>query len=436
MATPIAMPKLGITMEEGTVVEWPLAVGEPVAKGQVVLIIESEKAEVEIEAAAGGFVRHYFAEPGDTLPCGALLGAITETADESFDPDGFEAEEAAKAPADEPKAAPASAASPISLRQTTRAAPRLGRRSATPAARVRAKTLGLDVLRVPGTGPHGRITRRDVDDYAERRRQLVSVADGVALDVPRQGTGVPLLLLPGLGTDVSAFAPQIPALAEQFQVLGVNPRGVAGSDAPDADVYTVATAAGDAAAVVSHVGAGPAHVVGASLGAAAALEMALTRPEHVKTLTLLTPFVAADARLEMVSDAWCRQAAGLAPEDLARSLLPWFFSPAFLSNAPALRRTLRGLTSTVARVPAATLERAVAGLRAWSGTRGDDLAGLQVPTLVVAAGGDLLTPEAERIAERIPNATSVIVPDAGHALTIEAPEAVTEAVLAHVSAQR
>ena len=86
MATPIAMPKLGITMEEGTIVEWPRAIGDHVQKGEVVLVIESEKAEVEIEASASGYVRHLYAEVGDTLECGAILGAITESAEEDFDP--------------------------------------------------------------------------------------------------------------------------------------------------------------------------------------------------------------------------------------------------------------------------------------------------------------------------------------------------------------
>ena len=431
MATPIAMPKLGITMEEGTVVEWPHAIGDRVEKGEVVLIIESEKAEVEIEAAASGVVRHYFAEPGETLPCGALLGAITPTEDEAFDPNAFQAEEAAKAPAEEPKPAPVPASSLRSPAPTRRA----GRRpAATPAARVLAKGLGLEISRIPGTGPGGRTTRRDVDDYAERRKQLVPVADEVALDVPRSGNGVAIALLPGLGTDVSAFAPQIPVLAEHFSVLGINPRGVAGSDAPELDEYSVARAAADAAAVLAAQADGAAHVVGASLGAATAIELALSHPNRVRTLTLLTPFVTADARLDAVSDAWCRLAGVVSPEDLARSLLPWFFSPAFLANATARARVARGLTTTVARVPATTLARSVEGLRSWSGTRATDLGNLDVPTLVLVAGGDLLTPGAEVLAESIPGASCVVVPDAGHALTIEAPDAVTNAILQNVSA--
>lgn len=435
MATPIAMPKLGITMEEGTIVDWPVGVGETVEKGDIVLVIESEKAEVEIEAAASGVVRHYYAEPGDVLPCGSVLGAITETADEPFDATAFEQEETAKAQeaAETLAARPSSAVRAPSLRVPARSPTsslRKGRAPATPAARVRARALEIDLSRVGGTGPAGRVTRRDVEEFSKRRKDRVTVAEGVALDVPRHGEGVPVLLLPGLGTDVSAFAPQIPALAEKHLVLGVNPRGVAGSDAPDDDHYDVATAAADAVAVA----AGPAHVIGASLGAAVALEMALAHPERVRSLTLITPFVEAGPRLAVVADAWCRLAASLTAEDLARSLLPWFFSPGFLSDDAARERTARGLSTTVARVPPETLRRAVAGLHAWSGTRVADLSNVAVPTLVVAGGGDLLTPGASSIADAIPNSTLVVVDDAGHALTIESSDAVTQALIEHVTA--
>src|SRR5207247_269880 len=95
----------------------------------------------------------------------------------------------------------------------------------TPAARALARRLGVEPARVPGTGPGGRVTREDVEAWAERRRALVPVAEGVALEVPTEGAGDPVVLLPGFGTDVSMFARQIPVLAERWHVLGVNTRG-------------------------------------------------------------------------------------------------------------------------------------------------------------------------------------------------------------------
>ena len=259
-AIAIVMPRLGMTMEEGTVVEWPIPIGGRVEKGETVLIIETEKAESEIEATVSGTLRHVYAEPGETLPCGVLLAAITEEADEALDADAFaaayvppegsiievvEAAQAASAPA--PLARPSSGE----------------RKAVAPAARALAKKLDVDLDLVSGTGPNGRVTKQDIERWLAAREMLTRVEAGVGLEVLREGAGDPVVLLPGFGTDVSSFALQTSVLAPDFEVIGVNPRGVGGSDAPDLEAYEVGRAAEDVAAVLE----APAHVVGASLGA-------------------------------------------------------------------------------------------------------------------------------------------------------------------------
>ncbi len=427
-ATAIGMPSLGMTMEEGTVLDWPISIGDAVSKGEVVLVIESEKTESEVEAVASGVFRHVYVEVGEIVPCGTLLGAITDTADEPFDAEAFRAEN------DRPEetsgglqvkgVASSGAGTPVETSPALRAD-----KPVAPAARAAAKKLGIDPQAVPGTGPNGRVTRQDVEAFAAAREALVPVGEGVALEVLKEGQGEPVVLLPGLGTDVSAFVRQTPMLAERFEVHGVNPRGVGHSDAPEAESYAVAQTAADAAACFE----GAAHVVGASLGSAAALELALAHPERVKSLTLITPFVEASPRLRALGEGWHRVAAEASAETLAAALLPWFFSTGFLADDAARGRTLRGLAQTVARVPAATLERMAKGLADWSGTRTGDLANVSVPTLVIAAGEDLLTQGAETIANAIPGAKLVVVEGAGHAVALEAAEAVNEAIAAHLA---
>ena len=95
---------------------------------------------------------------------------------------------------------------------------------------------------------------------------------------------------------------------------------------------------------------------------------------------------------------------------------------------------IRDSAASVARVRADALARTAAGLRAWSGSRVDELAGIGVPTLVVVAGQDLLTPDAGAIAAAIPGAQRLDVPEAGHAVAVEAAEVVTAALIAHLSA--
>jgi len=427
-ATGIAMPRLGMTMEEGIVIEWPLAVGDPITKGETVLIIESEKAEVEIESPATGVLRHIYVEEGETVPCGTPLGAITDSVDEPFDAQAFHATIAVL------DAEPEASAETEATAQTDRSpAPvatdgRGSRKPVVPAARALAKKLGIDPEHVSGSGPNGRVTKQDVEAFAAQREALTPVAEGVALEVLSAGEGDPVVLLPGFGTDVSAFAMQTGMLSERFRVMGINPRGVGLSDAPEAQEYPVAQTAADAAAAYE----GSAHVIGASLGAAVAIELALTRPDRVRSLTLITPFDEATGRLRAVAAGWQRVAAEASPEGLAASLLPWLFSAGTLADEAARERLQRGLAQTVKRAPAATLARMAAGLEGWSGSRAQDLASLSMSTLVIAAAEDLLTPGADALAARIPGAKLVVVPHAGHAVAIEAAEAVNEAIAVHL----
>ncbi len=426
MPSAIAMPKLGMTMKEGTVLEWRARPGDAVAKGQIVLLIESEKTEVEIEAPSAGVLRHVYVEPDAVVPCGSFLAALTESAEEAFDADAFRAAnervdagpaKVAKRPA---AAAPAAA--------TASAPPRPAEPPVVPAARKRAKDLDVDLARVTGSGPNGRISVEDVEAFAAQMGERIEVAPGVRLEAPSQGAGDTVLLLPGFGTDVSAFSPQIPLLAGSYRVRGVNPRGVGASGAGASERLDVSLMAADAARIAG----GAAHVVGASLGAAVALEMALAKPDDVRSLVLITPFVTATPRLLAVVEAWARVAASAPAEVVAGALLPWLYGNAFLGDAGACRRATKALAESIPRTPAATLARAASGLRAWSGTREADLERVRARTLVIAAGDDLLTPDAASIAKRIPGARLVTLPGAGHAVGIEAGDAVAQAILEHL----
>jgi 3-oxoadipate enol-lactonase len=430
--TAIAMPRLGMTMEEGTVIEWPIEVGRQVSKGDIVLVIETEKAVSEIEATLSGILRHVYVQPDETAPCGALLAAVTESADEAFDPVAFAsayvAPEGLGSASEEGVGASSEAASASDQKIAARTAGE--RRAVAPAARAKAKKLGVDLARVSGSGPGGRVTSRDVEAFAASQQRLAIVDDGIGLEVLREGEGDPIVLLPGFGTDVSSFALQSRVLKERFAVLGVNPRGVGGSDAPELDVYEVGRAAEDVATLLD----GPSHVVGASLGSALAIELALRHSDKVRSLTLLTPFVTARPRLLAVADAWCRISTEASPDTVAHFLAPWLFGEQLLSDDDARERTLRGLIQSVRRVPAPTLMRAAAGMSRWSGSREADLGSVAAPTLVLAAGEDLLTPDAQVIADALPNASCHTVAGCGHALAVEGADQVIGLLLEHLAA--
>ena len=96
-------------------------------------------------------------------------------------------------------------------------------------------------------------------------------------------------------------------------------------------------------------------------------------------------------------------------------------------------RALRGLASSVRRIPAAPLVRSRAGLVAWSGTRGSDLGEITVPTLILLAGDDLLTPNGAAVATAIPNAKCESIEGCGHALAVDGAQAVNRLVREHLA---
>ncbi len=84
MAVEVTMPKLGLTMEQGTVLNWNKGVGDPVETGEVLLTIQTDKVEFEVEAPAGGTVLKLLANEGDVVPTGdviAFIGAAGEEVD-------------------------------------------------------------------------------------------------------------------------------------------------------------------------------------------------------------------------------------------------------------------------------------------------------------------------------------------------------------------
>jgi pyruvate dehydrogenase E2 component (dihydrolipoamide acetyltransferase) len=427
----IAMPRLGMKMQEGTVVEWRLEAGEPVSTGQVVLVIESDKAEVEIEANDSGFLRHIYVQPGETVACGVVLAAITRTDDEPFDPSVHAAAAASEANASHPDPSEASH-SPVGAGVPARTVSGVERRPVAPAARRRAGELDLDVDQIPGSGPGGRVTREDVEAFAASREARTRVAEGVSLEVYTEGDGEPVVLVPGFGSDASVFAHQLPALVPHYRVSAIHPRGVGLSDGPAVEVYDVGTLSEDMAALTKDA----VHLIGISLGAAIVLEHALRHPDAVRSLTLITPFTRAGPRLLSLIDAWCRIAEEASPETLAISLLPWLFSPHFLEDDVRRKRATGAFARSAPAIPHATLVRTAAGLRAWSGSRSKELAAVRAPTLVIEAGQDLLTVEGREIATMIPSCRLVTVPDAGHAVTLESPGPVNDALLEHLAAHR
>ncbi len=175
MAIKITMPALSPTMEEGNLAKWLVKEGDKVSAGDVIAEIETDKATMEVEAVDEGIVAKLVVAGGtEGVKVNALIAVLAE--------DGEDVAEAAKAtsgdaPAAAPKAetAPAAAPAPVAAAPAATAAPAAApapvaapaakgqRLFASPLARRIAKEAGVELSAVSGTGPHGRIVRKDVE---------------------------------------------------------------------------------------------------------------------------------------------------------------------------------------------------------------------------------------------------------------------------------
>jgi len=221
----VPMPKLGFDMAEGTLVRKVKQDGETVNKGDVLAEIETDKATVEVEAPASGVVKGWVVDEGQPVPVGALMaviGAPDEQVDlaslrrgPSDEPSSATSQAAAAdsvpggarrtAPADgqagRRDGAPAQPVSPpasVSMAKTSQAPPAGPAAPASPIARKMAADAGVDIRLIQGTGPAGRITKKDVEAYLRQPPAEAAAAPArpepavAAVSISREDQEVPL----------------------------------------------------------------------------------------------------------------------------------------------------------------------------------------------------------------------------------------------------
>ena len=166
------MPKLGLTMTEGTITEWVVDAGQKVEKGSVVMLIETDKVEAEVEADADGIVQ-YVANVGDTLEPGEVVGwllADEEKADNENEEEPPSKETVEEQPqqnqendTSEPELSEEQNVEESVPQQEPEKSQSSDRILASPNAKRVAKEKGIDLQQVSGSGPSGRITSEDVN---------------------------------------------------------------------------------------------------------------------------------------------------------------------------------------------------------------------------------------------------------------------------------
>jgi pyruvate dehydrogenase E2 component (dihydrolipoamide acetyltransferase) len=187
----IDMPALSSTMKEGKVVSWLKAEGDPISAGEAIMVVESDKADMDVEAFEDGFLAAIITQEGDSGIVGAPVALI---AAEEKDIPVLQAYAATLSGAPAPAASAAVAAAPAAAapkKMSTSNAASGDRVTASPLAKKKAEELGLDISNIAGTGPGGRITASDVENAASGAAPAAPAAKKAAPAAPAKPAWTP-----------------------------------------------------------------------------------------------------------------------------------------------------------------------------------------------------------------------------------------------------
>jgi 3-oxoadipate enol-lactonase len=243
-----------------------------------------------------------------------------------------------------------------------------------------------------------------------------------------------LVLVNGVGDPLEGWANQAgDFLAAGLRVVSFDNRGVGRSSQPPGP-YTSAQMAADLHAVVTAAGLDGFHLCGVSLGGVIAQEYALAHPGTLRSLILANTFAAADPFTRAAFWTWAEVAEAAGMPMMMRAQAPWIFSPDFYARSPERVTELIAEAATSTQ-PAAAFAAQTAALVDHDAR--DRLGTLTVPTLVIAAAGDIIIrPElSRRLYEMLPGAAWSVVPG-GHAAFWERPGPWNQAVIEFVQAHR
>jgi pimeloyl-ACP methyl ester carboxylesterase len=247
-----------------------------------------------------------------------------------------------------------------------------------------------------------------------------------------QGQGEPVLLIMGLGYTAHMWQRTRPRLAEHFRTIAFDNRGVGRSDAP-AGPYPIALMASDAAAVLDAAEVHSAHLFGVSMGGMIAQEFALQYPTRVRSLILGCTAAGGPTavRAEPEATQMLKARGGMTPDQAAEAVLPFIYDsqtpPERIEEDLAIRRPwLPRPDSYMAQMQ---------GILAWEAY--SRLPAIGVPTLVIHGENDRLVPagNGKLIADRIPSAKLVLIPQASHLFLTDQSQIVHDAILNFLKAQ-
>lgn len=199
----VFMPALSSTMTEGKIVSWVKAPGDKVEKGETVVVVESDKADMDVESFYAGYLANIIVPAGESAPVGAAIALVAETEAEIAQAQSTTTAKATPAAQPIPVAAP-SAPEPVAAKAAPiadSASKRNGRSVISPRARKLAKDNKVDLSNVRGSGPHGRIIAEDVEVLMGKTplaTQVVQAPVTATISTPVSSTpAAPATITPG-----------------------------------------------------------------------------------------------------------------------------------------------------------------------------------------------------------------------------------------------
>ncbi|MEO5326496.1 acetoin dehydrogenase dihydrolipoyllysine-residue acetyltransferase subunit [Mesorhizobium sp. CC13] len=444
MPVEVILPKVDMDMATGRISRWFVGEGAVVKKGDLLFEIETDKAAMEIDAPATGTIRNISGKEGIDIPVGEAVAWIYSEGEVSK-PANEPAAKPAKAAAIavEPAAAETVTAKPVAAAPSINA-PSNGTR-ATPLARRLAAEAGLALDAIAGSGPRGRVMRKDVEaaipaeaPATAKPAPIVSRSPASSQPRPapqraagaaplnfawlRQGEGRPIVLIHGFGADLNSWRPMLAAGPVDAPLLALDLPGHGGS--PRQTPIDLDAIAADVEATLAALDVGPALLVGHSFGGAVSATVAARGHADVRALALIAP-------------------AGLGPEINGAFLQGFVRAKSEASLMPWLRQLVADeqvlskpfVNATLAQAADAELRTAqgeIADRFFADGTQTFDIRGLiaalRVPVRVIVGANDRIIPASQSLG--LPGEVALhVFPATGHMPQVERREQVLKILL-------
>lgn len=361
---PIVMPKWGLSMKEGKVTSWLVDDGTTINPGDKILEVETDKIAGEVEATDAGVLRRRVGQPDTTYPVKALIGVIADPSVSDTEIDDY---------------------------------------------------VAAYVTPVAAEGEEEEGAKYEFADTPAGRLRYAKRGDG----------GETILLIHGFGGDIDNWLFNIDALADRNTVyaLDLPGHGQSVKQVPEPTLKGLTTAVAE---FMDHLGLGGAHLVGHSLGAAIAMQMALDHPAKVESITLIAP-AGLGPEFGAYVDSYV---AAQGRKDLKPALEMLFADKTLVSRQlvdDVLKyKRLDGVDATLKALASSLF----AGQRQQT-VLADKLAGRNVRALVIWGKEDQVIPSSQ--ANNLADAKVHVIDNAGHMVFMEKAAEVNPLILAHVA---